>query len=105
MQLFYLRRQYYTATTAEYFYMPAAAFFQQVVHVFKILCMTTLVRGNGNGIGVFLNGTVYDLLYAAVVAQVNYLGAAGLHYAPHDIYRGVVAIEKRGGRNNSYLIL
>ena len=37
----------------------------------------------------------HDLADGAVVAEVDHLGAGGLHQAAHHVDRGVVAVEER----------
>jgi hypothetical protein len=64
-----------------------------------------LVAGHGNGIGIFLNGTIHYFLHTAVVAEVNYFGATGLHYTAHDINGRIVAIEQGSGCYNTNFVL
>jgi hypothetical protein len=57
--------------------------------------VSSLVGGDGDALGIFLDGTFYDFCCRAVMAQVDYFGAFGLHDATHDINSGIVPIEKR----------
>lgn len=77
----------------------------QVVHVFEVFIVTTLVAGHGDGLGIFLDGGVHHLLYAAVVTEVDDFHAGGLDDAPHDVDGGIVSVEQAGGRYDPHLIL
>jgi hypothetical protein len=56
--------------------------------------VTTLVTGHGDSLGIFLNGAIHHFFNAAVVTQVNYLGATALDDAPHNIYGSIVTVKK-----------
>ncbi len=60
-----------SAAAAENANVTRAFFLQQVVHVFEVLNVPALVRGHGNGIGIFLNGCIHHFLHTAVVAEVD----------------------------------
>ncbi len=62
----------------------------------KIFDVAALVRGDGDPLHVFLDRAADDFADRPVVAEVDHLGARGLQQAPHDIDRGVVAVEERG---------
>jgi hypothetical protein len=94
-----------SAAATKYFDMSRSALFQQIVHVFEILIVTALVAGHGNGLRVLLNGAIDHLIHAAVVTQMDDFATGALDDAAHDIDRGIVAIEKRGGGYNTYFIL
>ncbi len=104
LQFGYLIGQYNAAAAAKYLYMSATRLFQQVVHVFEVFYVATLVAGNSYSVGIFLYSTIYHLLHTAVVAQVNNLGTTCLHHAAHDIDRGIVAVEKGCRRNKAHFI-
>ncbi|MNY08377.1 hypothetical protein D3C86_1412280 [compost metagenome] len=89
-----LFRQDYTTTTGKYFDMSCTFFIQQVVHVFQVFHVTTLVRSHRNRIGIFLYRAIYYLLHTSVMAQVNHLSTIGLHHAAHDINRSIMPIEQ-----------
>ena len=89
------------AAAAEHLDMVGAALTQLIDHVAKIFHVTTLVTGDGNGVGVFLDGRANDIQYAAVVAQVDDLAALRLDQPPHDIDGRVVTIEQAGGCNET----
>jgi hypothetical protein len=82
--------------------VSATAFFQHIEYVLKKLDVPALIAGYGNGVGVFLYSGFYYFLRAAVVAQVYYLGALGLHNAAHNINGGIVPIEQTGCRYYTY---
>ena len=88
------------AAAAEEFDVARAPLFEEVVHVLEVLVVAALVAGNGNGLGIFLNGAVHDFLHRAVVAQVDNLRAAALNNAAHDVDGGVVPIKEGGGRDD-----
>jgi hypothetical protein len=70
---------------------------QQVDHVAEELVVATLVGGDGDRLGILLDGGIDDLGDRAVVAEVDDLGAVGLKDPAHDVDRRVVAVEQRGG--------
>ena len=104
VQFFDLTGQYGAAAAAVYFDVSGSFFFQQVVHVFKKFHVAALITRDGDTLSVFLDGGVHDFLYAAVVAEVDDFGAAGLQDAAHDVDGGVVAVEKRSGGHDAHFI-
>ena len=84
--------------------MAAAFFPEQVMHVFKIFQGAALVRSKGNGLHIFLNGTVHDLLHRAVMAQVDDFHARSLYDAPHDVDGSIVAVEQGGRRDHPDMV-
>jgi hypothetical protein len=58
---------------------------QQVDHVLEVLDVAALVGADGDALHVFLQGGGDDFVDAAVVAQVDHLGAHALQDAPHDV--------------------
>ena len=71
---------------------------EHLAHVGEELHVTALVAGHGDALGVLLDRGGDDLLDAAVVPEVDHLGAGGLQDAAHDVDRGIVAVEERRGR-------
>ena len=59
---------------------------------------------DGDALHVLLDRGGDDLVDRAVVAEVDDLGARGLHDAAHDVDRGVVAVEQRGGGDEAHLV-
>ena len=103
-QLLDLARHDHAAAAAIHLDVLAAVLAQQINDVFEELGVSPLVRGDGNGLGVFLQGGVDDLGGRAVVAKVHHLGAGGLQDAAHDVDRRVVAVEQGGGGDQADLV-
>ena len=86
------------STAAEDPDVTGASCAQHVQRVFEVLEMAALIGTEGDGVRVLMDGRGDDLLYGAVVAEVDDFGAGGLEQAPYDIDGGVVAVEEaRGG--------
>jgi len=64
--------------------------------------VTALVGADRHALRVFLEYRVDDLANRPVMAQVHHLGALRLQDAPHDVDRGVMPVEQRGGRHEPY---
>jgi len=94
MELVYLCGNDHATAAAENLDMTRAQLAQLVDQVFKILDMPALIGANSNGIGVFLNGRLDNLLHRSIVREVYDLGAACLQNPAHNIDRRVVAVEK-----------
>ena len=71
MQFLYFMRKNSSTATAEYFYVAAPGFVQQVFHVFEKLNVAALVGGNGYTVHVFFYGTFHDFVNTAIMAQMN----------------------------------
>src|ERR1700744_1461205 len=84
--------------------MPGSTFVQQVIHIFKVFYVTTLVTGQCNALHIFLYSAIYYLFHAAVMAQVYDLGTAALQYAAHDINRSIMPVKQRRCSNKTYFI-
>ena len=54
--------------------MVVTFFFQHVVHVLEKLHVPSLVRSDGNGLHIFLDGGIHNFVYRAIVPEMNYLG-------------------------------
>ena len=77
---------------------PAPALAQEVDEVVEVLHVAALVRADRDALHVLRDRGGHDLVDRAVVAEVDDLGALALQDAPHDVDRGVVAVEQaRGG--------
>ncbi len=74
------------------------------MHVLQVLEVPTLVAGQGDALDILLDGAVDDLAHRAVVTKVDDLGARGLKQPPHDVDRGVVAVEQRGRRHQAHVM-
>ena len=68
---------------------------QPVDHVAEILVVPALVGTDRDAVGIFLDRGAHDVVDAAVVTEVDDLRALRLDQAPHDVDRGVVAVEQR----------
>ena len=104
LQLGDLGRHDDAAAAAEHLDVLAAALLQQVDHVLEVLDVPALVRADRDALHVFLQRGGDHFVDRAVVAQVDHLGAHALQDAPHDVDRGVVAIEERGGGDEPHLV-
>ncbi len=63
--------------------------------------MAALVRTQRDRVGVFLQRRTHHVLDAAVVAEMDHLGALRLDQAAHDVDRRVVAVEQARGRDEA----
>jgi hypothetical protein len=81
-----------------------AALLQQIDHVFEKFHVAALIAGDGDALGVFLDGGVDDLLDRAVVAQMDHLDAGALQNAPENIDGGVVAVKKGRRRDDPHVV-
>ena len=97
VQLLDFFRHDHAAAAAEYADVATAALAQHVEHVLEEFHVPALVAADGDAVGVFLQRGGDDVLDRAVVAQVDDFAAVLLQQAPHDVDGGVVAVEQRGG--------
>ena len=93
------------ASPTKYFDVSSTTLLKQIIHIFKILHMTALIRRHGDSVNVFLNGRIYHLIYTTIMTKVDHFNSGTLDDAPHDIDGGVVAIKKRGSGNDTYFML
>ena len=82
-------------------YVRCAALAQHVDHVAEVLVVTALIGADGDRVGVLLHGRLDDLGDAAVVAEVNHLGAVCLQQAADHVDRRIVTVEQRGGAHEA----
>ena len=99
-----LVRHDHAAAAAEHLDMRAAALFQQIDHVLEILDVAALITRNRNALHIFLQGGGDDFIDRTVVTEVDHLGAVGLQDAAHDVDRRIVAVEQRGGGDETDLV-
>ena len=78
---------------------------QGLDEVLEVLHVAALVRRHGDALHVLLDAGVDDLLHAAVVPEVDHLGALALQDAAHDVDRGVMAVEQAGGGDETHRVL
>src|SRR6266853_1145649 len=95
----------HAAAAAEHLDVLPAAAAQQVDHVLEVLDVAALVRGDRDALHVFLQRGRNDFVDRAVVAEMDHFGAARLQDAAHDVDGRVVAVEKRGRRHETDLVL
>ena len=53
----------------------ATRLIEQLANVGEVLHVTALIRGQGHGVGVLLDGAVHHRLGGLVVAQMNHFGS------------------------------
>ncbi|MCW0416172.1 hypothetical protein NB689_001926 [Xanthomonas sacchari] len=85
------------ATATEYAHMAGAALAQHVDHVLEVLHVAALVGRQRDRVGVLVQRRAHHVLDAAVVAEMDHLGALRLDQAAHDVDRRIVAVEQAGG--------
>src|SRR3954447_345517 len=68
---------------------------ERVDRVLEVLEMAALVRADGNPVGVLLDRRAHDVLDAAVMTEMDDLGAGRLYQAAHHVDRRVVPVEER----------
>src|SRR5687768_15756799 len=80
------------------------SFPQQIVHVFEVFIVATLVAGDGDRLRILLNGSVHHFYDTSIVPKMNYLTACRLNYPAHDVNGGIMSIEQaRGGHNPDFI--
>jgi hypothetical protein len=67
--------------------------------------MTALIARYGHALDIFLNRRLHNLLNRSIVSKMNHFYAGVLENPAHDIYGGVMAVEKRGRCDNPYVVL
>ena len=83
------------AAAPEYANVARAEFAQAIDHVAEELVMAALVGADGDTVRVLLHRRAHDVLHAAVVAEMDDLGALRLDQAPHDVDCRVMPVEQR----------
>ena len=63
-------------------------------HIAKILHMPTLIRTQRYALNILLNSTMYNLVNATVMPQMDHLRSATLQNTPHNINRRIMPIEQ-----------
>ena len=89
------------ATTADHAHVARARGAQRLDEVLEVLHVAALVGRHRDALDVLLQRGVDDLLHRAVVAEVDDLAALAHEDPPHDVDRGVVAVEQRGRRDEA----
>ena len=74
---------------------------EKIDHVLEELDVPALVGADRDAVGILLNGRRYHLVDRAVMAEVNDFSARRLKDSPHDVDRGIMAVEQAGGRHET----
>ena len=101
MQFFDFGRQDGTATAAENFYVPRAVGIEQVFHILKKFQVPALVRGDGDALHIFFNGTGHNIGYGTVMSQVDHFHPLCLQDAPHNIDGCIMPVKQGSSGNHS----
>jgi len=81
--------------------MARTTLLKQIVHVFEVFNMSTLIAGHGNSVGIFLYGRFYYFLYASIMSQMDDFTTCTLNNTAHHIYSCIVAVKQASGRYNT----
>ncbi len=100
-----LLRHDHAATAPDDPYVAGARGAERLHEVLEVLHVAALVRRHRDALHVLLERGVHDLLHRAVVAEVDDLAALALEDPPHDVDRGVVAVEEGRGRHQPDRVL
>ena len=101
LQSFDLVRRDRSAAAYDHANVLAATLPQHVHHVGEVFVVTALIRACGDRVRVLLDRGPDDLRDAAVVAEVDDLGAVGLQQAADHVDRRVMTVEERGRGDES----
>ncbi len=89
---------------AEHPDVPGAALGQPLHQVREVLHVPALVRRHRDALDVLLDRGGDDVLDAAVVPEMDHLGALRLQQASHDVDGGVVAVEQARGGHEAHRV-
>ncbi len=93
------------AATADHPHVRRAGLLQQLDEVLEVLDVPALVRRHRDAVDVLLERGVDHLLHRPVVPEVHDLAALALEDPPHDVDRGVVAVEQARRRHQADVVL
>src|SRR5690606_35578575 len=93
MQFFDFLRDDDTASAAINADVGCASFLQKVIHIFEVLHMSSLIRGNGDSLHILLDGSIYDFLHRTVMAEVDDLCPACLDDAAHNVDGSIMSVK------------
>jgi hypothetical protein len=68
---------------------------QHVDHVGEVFVVASLIGGDCNRIGIFLNRRAHDVRHAAIVTKMNDFGSVGLQQATNHVDGRIVAVKQR----------
>ncbi len=92
------------AATTDDLHVAGALGAQRLDEVLEVLDVTALVGRDGDAVHVLLDRRVDDLLHRAVVPEVDHLAPLALEDPPHDVDRGVVAVEEARGGDEAHRV-
>jgi len=75
--------------------VAGAVLAQHVDHVAEVLVVAAVVRAHGDTVRILLDRGADDVGHAAVVPEVDHLGAMGLQDPANDVDGRVVSVEQR----------
>ncbi len=75
--------------------MPRALLAEHVDRVLEVLEVAALVGAHRDPVGILLDRGAHDVRHAAVVTEVDDLGARRLDEPAHHVDRSVVPVEQR----------
>src|SRR5690625_1724083 len=84
--------------------MSCSFLLKQVIHIFKVFVMSSLIRCHRNCLNIFLNSRIYNFFNTSVMTKVNYFYTGSLDNTAHNVDGGIMAIKKRSSSNYSNII-
>ena len=81
------------ATATENSDVTSASRCELLDHVSEVFNVTALIGGDGDSVGIFLDGSIYDIVHCTVVSQMNDFGPTSLQNPPHDVDCRVMPIK------------
>ena len=61
-----------SATSTENSDMARVSFIQEILHVFEVLHVASLIGSHGDGLRIFLDRAIDDFIDASIMAKVNH---------------------------------
>jgi hypothetical protein len=66
--------------------------------------VSTLIRGDANGMRIFLDGTIHNLIHRPVMPQVDNFCPGILEHPAHDVDGHIMTVKKGCSRNDPDLV-
>ncbi len=104
LQLADLRGHDDTTTAAKHLDVRTATGLEQVDHVLEVFDVPALVGTDGDALHILLQCRRDHFVDAAVVAQMDHLGAHALQDAAHDVDGRVMSVKQAGGGDEAHLV-